>query len=249
MKQSTTRTRTRTRIGRGAALTGAIALAVGAFAGTASAHVTIGALGEVAPGEFAKIAFAVPNEQDQSSTTKVEVQMPKDQSLPFVSVAPKPGWTVATTTRKLDKPITMEGATIDTVVDTVTWTATDGGGIGAGQFDQFWVSVGPIPEGVDHLDFPAVQTYANGDVVRWIEPTPAGGAEPEHPMPTLGIGAATGDGHGMGGDTETTLAAGSSDSHDSGGTSTLSVIALVVGALGLAAGGAALATTRRRPAA
>ena len=38
---------------------------------------------------------------------------------------------------------------------------------------------------MDTVDFKALQTYNNGDIVRWIEPTPAGGEEPEHPAPVL----------------------------------------------------------------
>jgi Domain of unkown function (DUF1775) len=34
-------------------------------------------------------------------------------------------------------------------------------------------------------EFKALQTYSDGDVVQWIEPTVKGGAEPEHPPPVL----------------------------------------------------------------
>ena len=32
---------------------------------------------------------------------------------------------------------------------------------------------------------PATQTYSDGEVVRWDEPTPSSGEEPEHPAPAL----------------------------------------------------------------
>jgi hypothetical protein len=35
------------------------------------------------------------------------------------------------------------------------------------------------------LVFKAVQTYDNGDVVRWIDTSTPGGAEPDHPAPTV----------------------------------------------------------------
>ena len=50
-----------------------------------------------------------------------------------------------------------------------------------------------MPEGVDALEFPALQTYDSGEVVRWIEPTPPGGEEPEHPAPAVAFAAATDD--------------------------------------------------------
>lgn len=43
------------------------------------------------------------------------------------------------------------------------------------------------------MTFLAVQTYDSGEVVRWIEPTPEGGEEPESPAPVLSMtGAAPG---------------------------------------------------------
>src|SRR5262245_8687048 len=116
---------------------------VALFSATASAHVTIDPLGSATQGDFAKIVFSVPNERDDASTVKLSVQMPQDTPLLFVSTAPKPGWEVNTTTRDLDEPIEMFGSTFTTVVDTVTWTATGDTEIGPGQFDQFWMSVGP----------------------------------------------------------------------------------------------------------
>jgi hypothetical protein len=47
-----------------------------------------------------------------------------------------------------------------------------------------------LPEGVDSLTFPAVQTYSDGQVVKWEEIAKDGAAEPEHPAPTLKLVAA-----------------------------------------------------------
>jgi hypothetical protein len=38
---------------------------------------------------------------------------------------------------------------------------------------------------VNQLQFKASQTYSDGEVVQWIEPTVKGGAEPAHPAPVL----------------------------------------------------------------
>jgi uncharacterized protein len=197
---------------------------------TASAHVSIITAGEAEPGGFATIAFNVPNERDDSGTVAFAVQMPADQPFTSVRTQPKPGWTIETTTR------TVEG---EEVVDTITWTASDGTQIGPGQFDQFWISVGRLPEDVDSIEFPAVQTYASGEEVRWIEPTPPGGEEPEHPAPVLALTAA--------GDDASAPDGGAAEEDGDDGT-TLAVIALVVGGLGLIAALGALVVARRRAA-
>jgi uncharacterized protein YcnI len=222
---------------RAAVGSGVVVATVGLLAAPASAHVTIVTYGEVPQGGFGTIGFNVPNEGDDAGTVALEVQMPSDQPIPFVSVQPKSGWVVETTMRTLDQPVEAEGASIDQVVDTITWTATGDTQIGPGEFDLFWISVGPLPTNVDTLEFPALQTYDDGEVVRWIEPTPAGGEEPEHPAPAVVLVAPTGD--------AAAPEAAGTDSDDGDGT-TLAVIALVVGGLALIAAVGGLVVSRRR---
>ena len=109
-----------------------------------------------------------------------------------MSTKPHPGWTVATTERKLAKPITAEGFTLSKVVATVTWTASGASaGIGPGEFDEFELSLGAFPSDVDTLSFPTTQTYSDGTVVVWDQASVEGQDEPEHPAPTLELAAAT----------------------------------------------------------
>ena len=61
--------------------------------------------------------------------------------------------------RTLDEPVEAFGASYDEVVDTITWTAVEGTRIEPGQFEQFWVSAGPMPSDVEMLEFAALQTY------------------------------------------------------------------------------------------
>ncbi len=42
-----------------------------------------------------------------------------------------------------------------------------------------------LPTDTKQIEFKAVQTYSNGEVIRWIESTPKGGPEPELPAPVL----------------------------------------------------------------
>lgn len=157
------------------------------LAGTASAHVTVNADGAT-QGGFTKLVFRVPTELD-SPTVKVTVKFPADAPLGFASVKPHPGWTYTETKVKPKTPITTDDGQVDQVVDTITWTAT-AGGIKPGEFDEFEVSAGPLPE-VDQMVFKAIQTYGNGTVVSWIEePAPGSTTEPEHPAPTLELAKA-----------------------------------------------------------
>jgi periplasmic copper chaperone A len=178
--------RTVLRIGVGAAA--ALAAAV-SLPGVAQAHVTIQPPA-AEPGGFSVVAFRVPNERDDATTTRLQVTLPEDQPLGEVSTTPIPGWRVKTTTRQLDQPIDMFGEQLDEVVSKVTWTAT-GGGIRPGEYQDFDVSVGQLPESGE-LVFPTLQTYSNGEKVNWNQVSADEAdeaAEPEHPAPTLSIAA------------------------------------------------------------
>jgi methionine-rich copper-binding protein CopC len=54
-----------------------------------------------------------------------------------------------------------------------------------GAYVVAWRVVGPLPEDVDQILFPSIQTYASGEVVRWIDEPLESGEEPEHPAPLL----------------------------------------------------------------
>jgi uncharacterized protein YcnI len=233
-------------IRRFAAAAAVVVAASAAVAGTASAHVTIPDPG--VKGGFSIVTFSVPNERDDAGTVSLEVQLPQDHPLGFVSVQPKPGWTVETTMRTLDEPIEVFGEELTQVVDTVTWT---GGTIEPGQFDTFSLSVGPLPDDVDAVEFPAIQTYSSGEEVAWIEETPEGGEEPEHPAPVLTlVDAEEGEEVSHGGATssdgdQNEAAADVSDDSDDG-TDAVAVAALVVGTIAVVLAGAALVMGRRR---
>ena len=129
------------------------------------------------------VAFRVPNERDDASTTQLRVTLPKDQPIGSVQTTPVPGWKITTATRQLDKPIEMFGEQLDTVVSEVTWTATDGG-IRPGQFQDFDLSLGQLPESGE-LVFNALQTYSSGEKVNWNQVSADPSVEPEHPAPIL----------------------------------------------------------------
>jgi len=218
-------------------------LGVALLAGPASAHVTVNP-SEASQGGYATLTFKVPNEKDDASTVQVEVEIPTDNPIASVSVQPVPGWTATVTKTALASPVETEGGQVTEAVSKITWT---GGEIQPGQFQQFPVSMGPLPE-ADSLTFKTLQTYGDGEVVRWIEATPAGGDEPEFPAPVLTLGKADeGADHDAAAadDGDESEASASSDDHDDSSSNTLGIVAIVVGALGVILGGVALARTGR----
>lgn len=230
------------------ALAGGIAAStVLLLAGTASAHVSVQPQGEAAKGGYATVNFKVPNERDNASTTKVEVNFPTDHPLASVMPQAVPGWDIEVTKSKLAKPMEMHGQKINEAVSKVTWTATgdkDGRGIRPGDFQQFPLSIGQLPEDADQLVFKAIQTYDNKEVVRWIEEQKAGAEEPESPAPVLALSApATGE-HGSAADAkgagaeaadkQTTAAADTSSSDTT--ARVLGIVGIVIGVAGVAFG-------------
>lgn len=169
---------------RGAATALGVAAALTAITGPAWAHVTVQP-GTVEGGGFSVVTFRVPTERDDASTTKVRVLLPEDQPVGSVSTTPLPGWKVTTKSRTLEEPIDVFGAEVDSVVAEVTWTAT-GPGVGPHQFQDFDLSLGPLPESGEMV-FGAIQTYSSGDVVEWNEVAVDDSVEPEHPAPVLTV--------------------------------------------------------------
>lgn len=237
---------------RTATVVAAAATAVLAAAGVASAHVSVNPQ-QAAQGSYTKVAFRVPNEEDAASTTQVEVNLPQDHPVASVATQPLPGWTVKVDKAKLAKPLMSDDGAITEAVTRITWTAGKGAAIAPGQFQEFDVSLGPLPTDTGALTFKTLQTYDNGQVVRWIDVAKEGQPEPEHPAPVLTLTkAAQGDGQGTAapaapaspaavtaaGRTATTTASSSDTT-----ARTLGVVGIVVGVVG--AGLGALGLRRR----
>jgi uncharacterized protein YcnI len=160
-----------------------------AGAGVASAHVTASSA-DAAQGGEGKVTFRVPDESDTARTVKIRIELPTRTPIASVSVLPVPGWTVKPTRVPLNPPVkTDDGDTITETVSVVEFDAPAGGGIAPGEFQEFSLSVGPLPK-VASLAFPVVQTYSDGKEVPWIEPTVEGAPEPAHPAPVLKLSAA-----------------------------------------------------------
>jgi periplasmic copper chaperone A len=226
----------RTRLARGATRALLVLAGTGAgllaLAGTAFAHVTI-TPGSAAQGSTAELTFKVPNEESSAATVELQLEVPTDHPIAQFLVKPVPGWSVSVKTVKLARPLVTDDGSFASAVSEVTWT---GGTIKVGQYQDFSVSADPLPSGVSSVAFKAIQTYSNGDVVRWIDLPQPGQPEPEHPAPVLALTAATSD-------DGTTPAQADPPASGSGGSDTtaisLGAAGLAAGLLGLAAGGSA----------
>lgn len=233
----------RTLLRRSSAVLGAAAALVGAAALPASAHVTV-TPDTASQGSTQELSFKVPNEESNATTTGIQLQIPTDH--PIAQVLPRqiPGWTVAVKTTTLAKPLKTDDGTFTTAVSEIDWT---GGTIPVNQYQDFQISVDPLPSDTTQVAFKAVQTYSNGDVVRWIDVPVAGQAAPDHPAPVLTLTKATGSDSGSAtsaqgdGSASTGAAASAGDpSSASASSNGDATAALWLGALGLAAGLAAL---------
>ncbi|MER6415143.1 YcnI family protein [Streptomyces humidus] len=255
---STTRTTTRLRrttdLRRAGAVTALAAAAVLAAAGAASAHVTVHPESYAQGATDGVLTFRVPNEENTAATTKVQVFLPTDHPLLGVLVSPRDGWTAKVTNTKLRTPVKTDDGTVTDAVSEITWT---GGKIGAGQFEDFDVAFGQLPDDAGRLAFKTLQTYADGKTVRWIEEGQAGGDESENPAPVLELTAKAADGTAEGTAQNGAAAPDSTATKNSRGSSVtasaddstargLGVAGLVAGVLGLVA--AAFTAVRSRSA-
>ncbi|MFJ4591607.1 MULTISPECIES: YcnI family protein [unclassified Kitasatospora] len=222
------------------------AASVVALAGPAFAHVTVNP-GAAAQGGYTAVDFRVPNESDAASTVKLEVNLPLDHPLASVRTLPLPGWTATVEKAKLDKPIKVHGSDVNEAVSKITWTADAGTKIAPGQFQEFRVSIGPLPSDADSMVFKTLQTYDNGDIVRWIDESKDGQPEPAHPAPVLKLTKAAAGEDAHGGVTASPSAGAHGDSSDhaaapAGAKSSdstarvLGVVGIVVGVIGTAVG-------------
>jgi hypothetical protein len=124
--------------------------------------------------------------------------------------------------------IINDGVQVTEAPSKIIYTANKGVSIKAGQFQEFPVALDLTPN-VGSVEFPTIQTYSNGDVVKWNEPTLPDGQEPANPAPTLYINDAPPT------DTESGVTIAATDE----AASTAST-ALILGTAGLALGVIAL---------
>ena len=132
----------------------------------ADAHVNVKPA-SARPGSTPALAFTVPNERDDAVTVAVAVIVPP--GLKVVDVPPHAGWTSTVKGSEVDWALSRQAAAIANA-----------------DSQDFAVTVGPLPRSGDKVVFKALQTYADGRVVRWIQaPEP----DAERPAAVLRLGS------------------------------------------------------------
>jgi uncharacterized protein YcnI len=224
-------------LSRAAFIAAATTAGVLLFAVPALAHITVSP-GSAQPGSTIVLTFHVPNEEASAYTTRVDMQIPTDHPIAQLLVRPVPGWTISVRTVTLAKPLVTDDGQFTQAVSEVIWS---GGKIAPGQFQDFSLSADPLPQGVSQLTFKTIQTYSNGDVVRWIDVPQPGQAEPDHPAPVLlltagasGTGAVVRSG-GTAGTTAPSISVAVSGSD--GTARTIAVGGVLIGLFGLVLAG------------
>jgi periplasmic copper chaperone A len=223
----------------------ALALVVPAVA---QAHISLHP-NVVPAGSYATLNVRMPGEQANAHVTELDMLLPS--GFTSVDYQPVPGWTVSEKLTKLAKPIQSDDGPISDEISQIIWKWTGPlGKISDGQFLQFPLSIAiPDNDAGKSLRFKAVQSYSNGQVVRWIQP----GLDDQNPAPTINVSAKGGNlvdvagaeagpepGQTGAGNAVATVA------KSSGGASKgLAIVALIVGALGLIVGLVAILSTRR----
>jgi periplasmic copper chaperone A len=227
---------------------GIAALAALLLPTTAQAHISVHP-NTIPEGAFATLDVRVPGEQEGAYVKKVDMLLPPGfTSAEYENV---PGWKVNVVSQKLTTPIQTDKGPVSEQVSQVIWIWTGPlGRVNNNQFVELPLSLA-IPDNLSGqaLQFKTVQTYSNGQVVHWIDPALAA----EHPAPRINVTAKGGVIQNVAGKEagpEAGQLPASTPSRaltrsSNGASKGLGISALVLGALGLLIGLAALAGSRR----
>jgi uncharacterized protein YcnI len=201
---------------------GAAVLSLFLFASMASAHVTVQPK-QTTQGTYEVFSVRVPSESENVTTTSVKVTVP--DGVAVSRVEPKADWKYE-----------LELAADTKAIKSITWTA-EGSGLSQTEFTDFRVS-GKVADDATQLVWKAYQTYSDKSVVEWVG---ADGSDHPASVTTVAAGTGEGDGHGAPAASGDAGAADSHETADNGGgtkenvTLGLSIAAVVLGALALAA--------------
>ena len=216
--------------------------AVLAFGSPAYAHVTVDP-SSAPQGAEITLGFRVPSEEPTADTIKIQIFFPTAH--PILGVDPEPirGWEDTTVTQQLTVPVQTDDGPVTSVVSEVQWS---GGPIPPGNFVEFDVLAQSLPTNTKTVVFKALQTYSNGDIVRWIDPVTAADPDPTHPTPILTLtppGSGTGAVAGSPSVTVDTSRLASVSAVNS--AKSQARVGIAVGIVGLLVGVGALLFTRR----
>ena len=143
----------------------------------AQAHVVMDAA-ELPAATYQRIAFRVGHGCAGAATTGIEIRLPDGvvQARPMV----KPGWTIAVTTRALERPVSTGHGLTREAPATISWT---GGPLPDAHYDEFVLMIRTPDAPGASLAFPVVQLCEGGARHDWVEP-----AGSRSPAPVLRLG-------------------------------------------------------------
>lgn len=154
-------------------------LALLAAAAPAGAHTEIAP--ERAPaGSDTAFTMTVENERSDAGTVKVELFFPDGQEIPVLDVPDVGEWTGAPQGGPGGGP-----GTLGDPAPGITWQRPTG----SPDDDPELKFTLRLPDRPGTISMAVLQTYANGEVDRWIEPWPAGAPEPDRPAPRIEVTA------------------------------------------------------------
>ncbi len=217
--------------------TGALSLAAAA---PAAAHITTNPAEGPADG-YATVNFQVPHGCEESPTTQVRIKVPP--SVPTATPQVHPLWDLTTKEGRKDK-VDLHGETITRGVSEIIYTAKQP--LPVDRMDVMGVSLKlPAGEEGDSVYFPTIQECKQGET-RWIQIPAEGQSEEEleDPAPAVVLTEETASAEPA----SDVQAAGTTVNESDGAPTWLVVVALALGALGLATGVAGLAAARRNSA-
>jgi uncharacterized protein YcnI len=204
----------------------AVALAAPA---SADAHISLHP-NTIPSGAFATVDVRVPGEVPGAHVTRIDMLLPAGFS--DVAYQDVPGWSVR---------VIEAGARVSQIV--WSWTGPLGR-LENGRFLDFPLSLAmPAHMAGRALEFRTVQTYSDGQVVRWIEPS----LDAEHPSPRINLTAPGGVIEDVAGAEAGPAAAQTPIAQPAASSSedTLALVALIVGSLGLLVGACSILLRRR----
>ncbi len=125
-------------------------------------------------GTYAVVTLNVSNTRQTAAVTAVEVTVPIDSRTVTVTAGQQTGWDI-------DVRTSGAGSTA------ISWQAS-GASLPPGQFLALGLMIGPLPA-QPSLPFSTVETYSDGDQVRWDQVPTANEPTPPRPAPVLALSA------------------------------------------------------------
>lgn len=138
--------------------------------GSAFAHAHIDP-DTAAKGSSGSFVISLPNERADSDTTKVQFVFDEAHPVGDASISNSDPW-ISTPEYNSDK----------SVIKSIT---LEGGKITGEDKEKFTLDIKNLPGDIDSTTIKVLQTYSDGEIVRWIDEPLANGEEAEHPALTL----------------------------------------------------------------